>query len=205
MVAGDGARRDDRDEEHRLLDRLRDLRFPQLAGSDGFLVLPQAEISAAAPKLRAEVALDSVAQGRERSSERLVVLARVTEEADEFGKLRQRGHRAQQASRRTNRTTALAPEGRKSTASLRARGTCGRSGRRRERAPVGPWACRCGVEGSNVVGSTSGYYTPEKEKIREAVNDWIRAGVAVTNALPKSASRETTTCGLRLSAERTYD
>ncbi len=61
MLAGDGARRDNRDEEHGLLDRLRNLRFPHLAGSDGFLVLPQAEIPLGAPKLRAEVALDGVA------------------------------------------------------------------------------------------------------------------------------------------------
>ena len=31
------------------------------------------------------------------------------------------------------------------------------------------------------------------------------AGVTATNALPKSASRETKTCGLRLSAQRTYN
>ena len=31
------------------------------------------------------------------------------------------------------------------------------------------------------------------------------AGVAAANALPESASRETKTCGLRLSAQRTYN
>src|SRR5271166_3670983 len=101
IVAADRPRRHDRDEEHRLLDRFRDLRFPILARRDGLLVLPQAEVSPGAPELRAELTLDGVPQRRERASERLVVLARVAEEADEFGKLRYRRHRALRSQRPT--------------------------------------------------------------------------------------------------------
>ena len=46
-----------------------------------------------APKLRREVAPDGVSsESDESASEVLVVLARIAEEADELGKLRQRGH-----------------------------------------------------------------------------------------------------------------
>jgi hypothetical protein len=86
MKARDGARRDDRDEERGLFDRAFDLRFPQFAGIDRVLVLPQVKIPVR--EQRAEFALDLDPQREERTAEILVVPARVAEEADKFRKLR---------------------------------------------------------------------------------------------------------------------
>src|SRR5262245_52473805 len=85
LRAADRRRRDDRDEEHRLADAGLDLRFPQRAGRDRFLVLPEAEIHRRAPELPAQLALDALAQRRQRSVGIQIVLARIAEEANELG------------------------------------------------------------------------------------------------------------------------
>src|SRR5262249_4139971 len=90
MPAVDRARRDDRDEEYRLLDRGLDLRFPQPARRDRLVVLPQPEILAGAAELRAQFVLDGFPQRRQPAPVGLVIVPRIAEEADELRKIRKR-------------------------------------------------------------------------------------------------------------------
>src|SRR5262249_6055667 len=72
ILASYRGRGDDRDEEHRLADRHLELGFPQLAGGDRFLVLPESERLHRAAELPAQLALDALAQRRQRAVRILV-------------------------------------------------------------------------------------------------------------------------------------
>jgi hypothetical protein len=72
-----------------LIDRRFDLRLPQLSWSDRYLILPKPESPLGATELRAQLSLNGISQRRQHLPGGLVILARIAEKADEFGKVRQ--------------------------------------------------------------------------------------------------------------------
>src|SRR5262245_50509411 len=88
IFAVDRPRCDDGNEKDGLIYRGLDFRFPQPAWSNRRLILPQAEGPFGAPELGAQLPVDTVSQPGQRSFERVVVLARITEEPDELRKFR---------------------------------------------------------------------------------------------------------------------
>src|SRR6516164_358086 len=82
------SRRDDRDEKYRFPNCGLDFGFPQLTRGDRRPILPQAKVGLGATELCGQLPLDSVPERRQRPLEGVVILAGITEKADDLGKVR---------------------------------------------------------------------------------------------------------------------
>jgi hypothetical protein len=88
------SRRDDWNKKHRLTDGVLNLAFPQRAGGNRLLVLPEAKGLRGAAEQAAQLALDAIAQRRERAMGVSIIFPRVAEEADKLWNFYQRSHKS---------------------------------------------------------------------------------------------------------------